>query len=64
MVLRWITIVSNLLYSYTIFYCRHYGSVVVLEWIAQEHSAVQEGGGGETADFGGGGGKGGDLKGI
>ena len=43
---------------------RHAGAVAVLKWIAQEHSAVQEGGRAETAAFGSGGGKGINPKGV
>ena len=40
------------------------GDVEVLEWIEQEHSAVQEGGSEYIMAIGGVGGKGGDLKGV
>ena len=43
---------------------QHAGSVVFLELVVQDHSAVQEGGGVETTEFGGGLGKVSDLKGV
>ena len=43
---------------------RHDAALVVLERIAQEHIAVQEGGGAEMTAFGGRGGKGSDLNAV
>ena len=40
------------------------GAMMVLEWIPQDNSAVQEGVREKTMAIGGGGGKGGDLNGV